>query len=426
MYLDNVIAMILAGGEGRRLDILSAKRAKPAVPFGGKYRIIDFCLSNCVHSGISCIGVLTQYNPRSLNDHIRTGKAWDLDRMNGGIFLLQPYVSDSVTDWYRGTAAAIYQNLNFVRERKPCWVLILSGDHIYTMDYRKLLDFHRDCDADLTVSVIEVPWEEAHRFGVLSVDSNGRVVEFEEKPSHPKSNLASMGIYVFSYEVLEEELEYEAQRIDTSFDFGKDIIPRIIHARRVFAFRFEGYWKDVGTLDSYWEANMELLKPHPAINLYERQWLIYTPLEDRPPVKLGREALVENSILGSGTIVNGKVINSILFNGVYVSEGAEIRESIIMDDVFIEGNACLDRVIVDKLVTVGSESHIGYGEDFTPNRKFPDMLQSGLTVIGKNTRIPPRTIIGRNCQIAPDLGWESFAVPFIPSGSSLEYREAGW
>ncbi|MGC8777820.1 MAG: glucose-1-phosphate adenylyltransferase [Candidatus Caldatribacteriaceae bacterium] len=412
--------MILAGGEGRRLDILSEKRAKPAVPFGGKYRIIDFCLSNCVHSDIYCIGVLTQYNPRSLNDHIRTGKAWDLDRVKGGIFLLQPYISDVLTNWYRGTADAIYQNLNFISERDPELVLILSGDHIYKMDYRVLIDFHRKNKADLTISVIEVPWEEAHRFGVLSVSEGDRVVDFEEKPARPRSNLASMGIYVFHREVLEEEVRKESQREQTSFDFGKDVIPRMIGNRRVFAFRFHGYWKDVGTLDAYWEANMELLKPNPPIDLYEEKWPIYTPLEDRPPVKLGREAVVENSVLGSGTIVNGRVVNSILFNGVYVSEGAEIKDSIVMDDAVIEHKVFLDRVIVDKMVVIGREAFIGYGEDFTPNRKFPQMLQSGLTVIGKNTRIPPRTIIGRNCRIGADLGWEAFPSAFIPSGESLE------
>lgn len=422
MYTEDVIAMILAGGEGKRLDILSEKRAKPAVPFGGKYRIIDFCLSNCVHSEIYCIGVLTQYNPRSLNDHIRTGKAWDLDRVKGGIFLLQPYISDVLTNWYRGTADAIYQNLNFIHDKDPELVLILSGDHIYKMDYRVLIEFHRKNRADLTISVIEVPWEEAHRFGILNVGEDGRVVDFEEKPAHPRSNLASMGIYVFNREVLEEEVRKESQREGTSFDFGKDVIPRMIGNRRVFAFCFQGYWKDVGTLDAYWEANMELLKSDPPIDLYEEKWPIYTPLEDRPPVKLGREAVVENSVLGSGTIVNGRVVNSILFNGVYVSEEAEIKDSVVMDDVVIENKAFLDRVIVDKMVVIGQEAFIGYGEDFTPNRKFPQMLQSGLTVIGKNTRIPPRTIVGRNCRIGADLEWEAFPSAFIPSGESLENR----
>ncbi|MEN3202391.1 MAG: glucose-1-phosphate adenylyltransferase [Atribacterota bacterium] len=420
MYKRDVVAMILAGGEGRRLDILSAKRAKPAVPFGGKYRIIDFCLSNCVHSGIYCVGILTQYNPRSLHDHIRIGKPWNLDRMEGGIFLLQPYISDAATDWYRGTADAIYQNLDFLEEKRPQLVLILSGDHIYKMDYRLLLRFHLEKRADLTISVIAVPWEEAHRFGVLVADSERRVIEFEEKPKHPKSNLVNMGIYVFNLEVLKEEVEYEAQRVGTSFDFGKDVIPRMVQTRRVFAFPFEGYWKDVGTLDAYWQANMELLEDPPPLNLCDERWPIYTPVEDRPPVKLGASASVERSILGSGTIVEGTVINSVLFSGVVVKKGAVVRDSVIMSDTVIEEGAIVDRAILDKAIVVGERAIVGYGEDWTPNRKFPDMLQSGLTVVGKNTRIPPGVRIGRNCRIGPDLDYESFPADSIPSGESIE------
>lgn len=425
MYKRDVVAMILAGGEGRRLDILSAKRAKPAVPFGGKYRIIDFCLSNCVHSGIYCVGVLTQYNPRSLHDHIRIGKPWNLDRMEGGIFLLQPYISDAATDWYRGTADAIYQNLDFLREKLPQLVLILSGDHIYKMDYRPLLRFHLEKKADLTISVIAVPWKEAHRFGVLVTDPEGRIVEFEEKPKHPKSNLVNMGIYVFNLEVLEEEVEYEAQRTGTSFDFGKDIIPRMVQTRRVFAFPFEGYWKDVGTLDAYWQANMELLEEPPPLDLCDERWPIYTPVEDRPPVKLGASASVERSILGSGTIVEGTVVNSVLFSGVVVKKGAVVRDSVVMSDTIIEEGALVDRAILDKAIVVGAGAIVGYGEDWAPNRKFPDMLQSGLTVVGKNTRIPPGIRIGRNCRIGPDLDHGDFPAESIPSGESIEREIPG-
>ena len=424
MYKRDVVAMILAGGEGRRLDILSAKRAKPAVPFGGKYRIIDFCLSNCVHSGIYCVGVLTQYNPRSLHDHIRIGKPWNLDRMEGGIFLLQPYISDAATDWYRGTADAIYQNLDFLREKKPQLVLILSGDHIYKMDYRPLLRFHMEKQADLTVSVIAVPWEEAHRFGVLLADKEGRIVDFEEKPKYPRSNLVNMGIYVFTLEVLEEEVEHEARREGTSFDFGKDVIPRMVRTRRVFAFPFEGYWKDVGTLDAYGKANMELLESPPPLDLYDERWPIYTPVEDRPPVKLSADASVERSILGSGTIVEGRVVNSVLFSGVRVKKGAVVCDSVVMSDTVVEEGAVVHRAILDKAVVVGEKAVVGYGEDWTPNRKFPDMLQSGLTVVGKNTRIPPGVLIGRNCRIGPDLDYEDFQDTLVPSGESIE-RESG-
>ncbi|MGQ9621944.1 MAG: glucose-1-phosphate adenylyltransferase [Candidatus Caldatribacteriaceae bacterium] len=425
MYRRDVVALILAGGEGRRLDILSAKRAKPAVPFGGKYRIIDFCLSNCVHSGIYRVGVLTQYNPRSLYDHIRIGKPWDLDRMEGGIFLLQPYISDVTTSWYRGTADAIYQNLDFLRNMKPRFVLILSGDHIYKMDYRLLLHFHLEKRADLTISVISVPWEEAHRFGILLKDEEGRIVDFEEKPKSPRSNLANMGIYVFTWEILEEEVKYEAEREGTSFDFGKDVIPRMIGSRRVFAFPFEGYWKDVGTLDAYWEANMELLENPPPIDLYDERWPIYTPVEDRPPVKLSHDAFVERSILGSGTIVEGRVINSVLFSGVRVKKNTVVCDSVVMNDTIIGEGALVHRAVLDKSIVVGEEAVVGYGEDWSPNRKFPDMLRSGLTVVGKNTRIPPRARIGRNCRIGPDLDFSDFPDLFIPSGESLEKEPLG-
>nr|MDW8080661.1 glucose-1-phosphate adenylyltransferase [Candidatus Calescibacterium sp.] len=425
MYKRDVVAMILAGGEGRRLDILSAKRAKPAVPFGGKYRIIDFCLSNCVHSGIYCVGVLTQYNPRSLHDHIRIGKPWNLDRAEGGIFLLQPYISDAATDWYRGTADAIYQNLDFLQEKLPQLVLILSGDHIYKMDYRPLLSFHLEKKADLTISVIAVPWEEAHRFGVLVTDSEGRIVEFEEKPKHPRSNLVNMGIYVFNLEVLREEVEYEARQVGTSFDFGKDVIPRMVQTRRVFAFPFKGYWKDVGTLDAYWQANMELLEDPPPLDLCDARWPIYTPVEDRPPVKLGTSASVERSILGSGTIIEGTVVNSVLFSGVVVKKGAMVRDSVVMSDTVIEERAFVDHAILDKAIVVGEGAVVGYGEECTPNRKFPDMLRSGLTVVGKNTRIPPGIRIGRNCRIGPDLDYEDFPGESVPSGESIEKEISG-
>ncbi len=425
MHKRDIVAMILAGGEGRRLDILSAKRAKPAVPFGGKYRIIDFCLSNCVHSGVYCVGVLTQYNPRSLHDHIRIGKPWDLDRMEGGIFLLQPYISDATTNWYRGTADAIYQNLDFLCNTKPRFVLILSGDHIYKMDYRLLLHFHVEKKADLTVSVISVPWEEAHRFGVLLKDEEGRIVDFEEKPKNPRSNLANMGIYIFTREVLEEEVEYEAKREGTSFDFGRDVIPRMIGNRRVFAFPFESYWKDVGTLDAYWEANMELLESPPPLDLYDERWPIYTPVEDRPPVKLSCDAFVERSILGSGTIVEGKVVNSVLFSGVRVKKNAVVRDSVVMNDTVIGEGALVHRAVLDKSIVVGEKAIVGCGEDWSPNRKFPDMLRSGLTVVGKNTRIPPQVHIGRNCRIGPDLDFSDFPDLFIPSGESLEKEPLG-
>ncbi len=422
MSSPEIIALILAGGEGRRLDVLSEKRAKPAVPFGGKYRIIDFCLSNCVNSDIHCVGVLTQYNPRSLHDHIRIGKAWDLDRMVGGVFLLQPYVSDALTGWYRGTADAVYQNLRFIRDRSPSLVLVLSGDHIYKMDYREMLQFHYSHHADITLGGVEVSPEEVGRFGIITTDNEERVIKFEEKPPVSASYIASMGIYIFNTDILEEEMEREVIREGTRFDFGKDILPRLIKTRKVYACLFQGYWKDVGTLDAYWEANMDLLDEKFPLDLYDRSWPIRTPEEDRPPVKLGSTACVESSILGEGTIINGKVENSVLFNGVFVSEGALVRDSIVMNDVVVEAGAQVDRSILDKSVRVRENARIGWGEDKRENMKYPDVLRSGLNVVGKNTRIPPGLIIGRNCRIGADVKEYDFIQSFVNSGESIECR----
>jgi len=421
VYKNEVIAMILAGGEGRRLNILSAKRAKPAVPFGGKYRIIDFCLSNCVNSGIYCVGVLTQYNPRSLHEHIRIGKDWDLDRINGGVFLLQPYISDADTDWYRGTADAIYQSLRFIRNRSPEMVLILSGDHVYTMDYRRMIEFHKKKKADLTLAVIQVPIEEAHRFGIITVGEEGEVIRFDEKPKVPKSNMVNMGIYVFDRKVLEEEVEKEALREGTTYDFGRDIIPRMVQEkRRVFTYPFSGYWKDVGTIDSYWEANMELLREESPLKFKELNWPIYTPVADRPPVKFGQDAEVENCIIGEGAIINGKVSQSVIFNGVYVSEEANIKGSILMNDCYIGKNSQMERVILDKGVIIGEGTRIGGGQVFSINKKYPEVLESGITIIGKNTRIPSRCEIGGNCIIGADLNESDFPQLVISSGETIE------
>lgn len=420
MFKNEVIAMILAGGEGRRLNILSAKRAKPAVPFGGKYRIIDFCLSNCVNSSIYCVGVLTQYNPRSLHEHIRIGKDWDLDRLNGGVFLLQPFISDADTDWYRGTADAIYQSLRFIRNRAPELVLILSGDHVYTMDYRHMIEFHKKKKADLTLAVMQVPIEEAHRFGIITIGAEGEVVRFDEKPEVPQSNLVNMGIYVFNRKVLEEEVEKEALREGTSFDFGRDIIPRMIQDKRVFTYPFSGYWKDVGTIDSYWEANMELLGEESPLKFKEINWPVYTPVADRPPVKFGRDSQVENCIIGEGAIINGKVSQSVIFNGVYVSEGARIEGSILMNDCYIGKNSQMERVILDKGVIIGEGSRIGGGQVLNVNKKYPEVLWSGITIIGKNSRIPSGCEIGKNCIIGADLDENDFPSLIVLSGETIE------
>ena len=328
--------MILAGGEGTRLTVLSEDRAKPAVPFAGKFRIIDFTLSNCVNSGIYAVGVLTQYRPHSLNDHIGIGKPWDLDRSRGGVRLLQPYQARRGQNWYAGTADAIYQNMNFIHENRADDVVILSGDHIYKMDYRPMIEYHHAKGADLTVGVMPVPLEETHRFGIMQVDEEQRIVQFYEKPKdRDKGNLASMGIYVFNMAMLERRLA-EGRPEKPRNDFGKDVIPAMIQAGdQVVAYRYEGYWVDVGTIDSYWSTNLELLAPNPALDLYTPDWPIYTRSEERPPVKIGPQAKVVNSMVSNGCIIRGLVVNSVLSPGVYVSPGATVKDSVVMNDTWI-------------------------------------------------------------------------------------------
>ncbi len=394
------IAMILAGGEGTRLTVLSEERAKPAVPFAGKFRIIDFTLSNCVNSGIFTVGVLTQYRPHSLNDHIGIGKPWDLDRSHGGVRLLQPYQARRGQSWYAGTADAIYQNLDFILNSRAENVVILSGDHIYKMDYRPMLDYHNSVGADLTIGVMPVPLEETQRFGIMQVDEENRIVNFFEKPKdQDKGNLASMGIYVFNTNVLEQRLS-EGRPEKPRNDFGKDVIPAMIGAGdRVYAYRFEGYWVDVGTIDSYWATSLELLKPDPALNLYAPQFPVHTKSEERPPAKVGPQARVVTSMISNGCVVRGIVINSILSPGVYVSPGAVVQDSVIMNDTWIGPGARLDKVVVDKKVIIGAGAVVGEGDPATPNEQMPDRLFAGITVIGKAAYIPEGAQIGRNVLI---------------------------
>lgn len=340
--------MLLAGGEGKRLGLLTNDLAKPAVPFGGKYRIIDFTLSNCANSNIHTVGVLTQYAPFVLHRHISNGKPWDMDRQDGGISVLSPYTAKNGGDWYSGTADAIYQNIQFINQYNPEYVLIISGDHIYQMNYQKLLEEHKSTRADVTISVIEVPWNEAPRFGILNTDKNLRIYDFEEKPEHPKSNLASMGIYMFTWEVLKYYLMKDAKQKSSSHDFGKDIIPLMLRDRlKLYAFRFNGYWKDVGTIQSYWEANMDLLKDHCELNLNNKQWPVYTNNMDFPPQFISEEANVKNSIINDGCFIRGgKIINSVLFRNVDIGEGSIVEQSIIHPGVKIGKNCVLKKVIV--------------------------------------------------------------------------------
>jgi glucose-1-phosphate adenylyltransferase len=351
------IAMLLAGGEGRRLGFLTSEIAKPALPFGGKYRIIDFALSNCTNSGIDTVGVLTQYQPLILNAHIGVGVPWDLDRKHGGVSILPPFLRGGEDDnWYRGTANAIYQNLSFLDRYKPRYVLILSGDHIYKMDYSVMLKFHKEKQADLTIAVIEVPWNEANRFGIMHTDKMGRVVEFQEKPTHPQSNLASMGVYIFKTEILKKFLRADNRNADSSNDFGKDVIPLMLaEGCRIFAYQFKGYWKDVGTIESFWEANLDLITSSNGLDLFDRNWRIYTVNKNQPPHFVASHAKIDNSLVNEGCEILGEVSGSVLFAGVHVGEGSVIKDSVIMSNVRIGRNTRIERAIIDENAHIGDE-----------------------------------------------------------------------
>lgn len=415
-----IVAMIMAGGEGTRLSVLSEKRAKPSVPFAGKFRIIDFTLSNCVNSGIFDVAILTQYRPHSLNAHIGNGKPWDLDRNSGGVVLLQPYQGRRDESWYKGTADAIYQNLNYIRERRADLVVILSGDHIYKMDYSAMIAEHVRRRADLTVGVMHVPLEQTDRFGIMTTDESDRVIEFTEKPKNrDKGTLASMGIYVFSADALIERLS-EGGDSNPRIDFGKHVIPAMIDQDQVFAYPFEGYWVDVGTVESYWETSMELLDPSNTLNLFDPDWVVRTRSEERPPAKLGPESRVEQSMISNGCIVRGQVERSVLSPGVYVAPGAVVRDSIIMNDTWIGPGAQIDRAIVDKSAVIGAGVKLGVGDDLTiPNKQQPDKLNTGVTIVGKGAHIPANTTIGRNVVINADRDEDAFPSAEVASGETI-------
>ena len=415
--MKRTLAVILAGGEGERLSILSSMRAKPAVPFGGKYRIIDFTLSNCVNSDVDNVVVLTQYNPRSLNDHIGMGRPWDLDRNNGGVRILQPYISRGrVAEWYRGTADAVLQNLNVIEQAPGDAVLILAGDHIYKMDYQPFVAAHRRRRADVTIAVRRVPLSDATRMGILAMDETGRIVEWTEKPRQPKSDLASMGVYVFSKRALRQWLS------DDRVDFGHNVIPAMIEAgARVFGYRFDGYWQDVGTVQSYWEANLALLSDAPELDLYDREWVIHTRSEERAPAKIGATAQVHRSLISHGCVINGSVVNSILSPGVVVDVGASVRDSIILFDSVIRPGAVVDRAILDKEVAIGPGAIVGEGTDYdTANRREPGRLNTGITVVGKRAVVPRGVRIGRNVLIGEGVRATDFLSRVVRSGSTIE------
>ncbi|MCQ2431652.1 MAG: glucose-1-phosphate adenylyltransferase, partial [Clostridia bacterium] len=375
------VAMLLAGGQGSRLYTLTEKTAKPAVPFGGKYRIIDFPLSNCVNSGLDTVGVLTQYQPLQLNEYIGNGEPWDLDRNRGGVMVLPPYQGQKSADWYSGTANAIYQNLNFIDRYDPDYVLILSGDHIYKMDYAAMLDFHKKMNADCTISVLEVPMEEASRFGIMNTDENNRIYEFEEKPKQPKSNKASMGIYIFNAKLLKEYLIADEADPNSSKDFGKNIIPKMLaDGKSMYAYAFSGYWKDVGTISSLWEANMDLLGAHPNFDLYDRSWRIFSRTSARPPQLLGETAQVTGSMVTEGCKIYGKVENSVLFDGVTVEAGAVVKDAVIMSGTQIKAGARVEYCIIDCDTVVGEGAKVGEAKD-----------KGKISVIGSGLKIPAGT-----------------------------------
>ena len=398
MIKKEMIAMLLAGGQGSRLGVLTSKVAKPAVAFGGKYRIIDFPLSNCINSGIDTVGVLTQYQPLRLNSHIGIGIPWDLDRNVGGVTVLPPYEKSTSSEWYTGTANAIYQNLDYMEQFNPEYVLILSGDHIYKMDYKIMLDYHKANNADVTIASMPVPIEEASRFGIVVTDGDNKITEFEEKPANPKSNLASMGIYIFSWKVLKDALIKLKDQQEC--DFGKHIIPYCFNSnKRIFAYEYNGYWKDVGTLSSYWEANMELIDIIPVFNLYEEFWKIYTSNDSIPPQYVAQDAYIEKSIIGDGTEIYGKVFNSVIGSGVTIEEGAEIHDSIIMNNTKIGKNTIVNKSIIAEDVTIGNNVELGVGEE-AENIRLPKIYNSGLVTIGECTVIPDNIKIGKNSAVS--------------------------
>ncbi len=414
-------AVILAGGEGSRLGILTAKRTKPAVPFAGKYRIIDFTLSNCVNSGLFDVMILAQYRPHSLIEHIGAGGSWDLNReFTGGVRIYSPYKARGSSDWYLGTADAVQQNFRFIKNNDPDLVLILSGDHIYEMNYDAMITFHQDHNADLTMATIRVPNADASRFGIVGVDDQFRVVSFVEKPEHPPSNLANMGVYVFNLRTLDQVLWEDREKSGSSHDFGKDILPRMIaNQSRVFAFPFSGYWVDVGTVESYWQSHMDLLTTPPPIDLNDRSWIIHTRTEERPPIWISSGAEVTDSMITDGCVIaaGARIESSVLSPGVRLQEGAIVRESILLTDTIVEAGAVVERAIIDKRVRIGQGAHVG------------GILAGGrlaVTMIGKNSQVPPGYTIEPGAVVATDVAAEDYPSRNIREGDYLQTRRLAY
>ena len=396
-----MIAMLLAGGQGSRLGVLTSRVAKPAVPFGGKWRIIDFPLSNCVNSGVDTIGVLTQYQPLELNSYIGNGQPWDLDRLSGGAFILPPYVRGKEGEWYKGTANAIYQNINFIEMYDPEYVLILSGDHIYKMDYNKMLEYHKEKGSDCTIAVMRVPIEEASRFGVLNTTDDLKIYEFEEKPPQPKSNLASMGIYIFTWDKLREYLIKDEENVNSSNDFGHDVLPAMLNdGNNMFAYEFEGYWKDVGTVESLWEANMDILDDDVPLQLNDPRWKVYSRNNNYPPQFVGEDAVIKNSSVTEGCVIEGTVVNSIVFPGVKVGKGAVISNSVVMPDCVLEDGAVVEYAIVAANVKIGKDAKVGVGREAAEQ-------DPGITVVGQDLTVGAGVVVQAGTVVAENLKEEA-------------------
>lgn len=419
MIKKEITALLLAGGQGSRLGVLTKKAAKPAVLYGGKYRIIDFSLSNCINSGIDTVGVLTQYQPLKLNSHIGIGKPWDMDRMNGGVTILSPYMKEESGEWYKGTANAIFQNIDYVDKLSPRHVIILSGDHIYKMNYSSMLEFHKKNNAEATISVIDVPFDEASRYGIMNTRADGRIFEFEEKPENPKSTLASMGVYIFTWEVLREYLLRDDLIPESEHDFGRNIIPMMLSdGRSMWAYNFSGYWKDVGTIQAFWESNMDLTKRIPEFNLYDPSWRIYTPNPVKPAHYIGPGGSVKMSVVAEGCMIYGKVRNSVLFPGVYIGRDVSVNNSIVMSNSRIDESSSVEYCIIGENAVIGNNVVIGAGGNI-PNEYKPAIYNSGITVVGERANVPAFAGIGRNVMIDMNAAPEDFCSLQVASGKSV-------
>ncbi len=417
--MQDVLALILAGGQGDRLSVLSEQRAKPAVVFGGQYRIVDFALSNCAASDIDQLAVLTQYRPRSLVNHIGSGRAWGYDTPDRHIEILQPYLGRADMDWYQGTADAVYQNLYLIAQSRAEEVLILSADHVYLMSYRNMVAYHRRQQADVTMGVYSVPLEEAHRFGVLELDASGRMVDFQEKPAEPKSTWVSMGIYCFNRDVLIEALQEDANLAASSHDFGRDIVPRIFGSKRVFGYQYLDYWRDVGTIEAYWQANMDLIERYPPLNLANADAPLRTSRVSQTPARFGAKASPNHALISPGAQIDGAVERSVISPGVVVEEGAIVRDSIICHDAVVRAGAVVDRAILDKDVEVGRGATVGTGDESVVNRERPDIVNCGISIVGKRAVVPAGMKIGRNVIIGPGVEEELARLDAVESGETV-------